>query len=148
MLGHVLMRTSATPSQIHKTRRISNNRAGHVCPRSLVQKQGMFCTCRNNYKKVRYLMDNFNNKYWRMIWINFLYCNNKILNATSKSSSSQRGLCCIRKKEQLETIRHCYIRQSLADFTETLYRNSGIYIYNRYVQEWKLRSFWKISHPT
>lgn len=46
MLGHVLMRTSATPSQIH---------TGHVCPRSLVQKQGIFCTCRNNsmYQKVR-----------------------------------------------------------------------------------------------
>lgn len=39
MLGHVLMRTSATPSQIHKTRQTSNHRTGHVRPRSLAFKK-------------------------------------------------------------------------------------------------------------
>lgn len=39
MLGHVLMRTSATPSQIHKTRQTSNHRTGHVRPRSLALKK-------------------------------------------------------------------------------------------------------------
>lgn len=45
MLGHVLMRTSATPSQIHKTRQTSNHRTGHVRvrPRSLAFKKKRCC---------------------------------------------------------------------------------------------------------
>lgn len=41
-------------------------------------------------------------------------------------------LYCIRNKEQLVTTRHCNIKQSLADFTETLYRNPGIYVMDMY----------------
>lgn len=57
MLGHVLMRTSASPSQIHKTRQTSNHRTGHVRPRSLaLKKRDVLYMQKQLHQKVRYVM--------------------------------------------------------------------------------------------